>query len=358
MWRRIALGLSGLVLVAGLLLMFGRSWIAQRAFDRALEQSVGVDQSAKLGDGLHAYVCGSGSPMPDASRAGPCIAVLAGQQAFVFDAGSGSIRKLMRMGFPMERLQGVFLTHLHSDHIDGLGELLLQAWIAGSRSTPLPVHGPAGTDKVIAGFTQAYATDELFRVAHHGTKIANPSGYGGAAQIIALPDGTDSQVVYEQAGVRITVIRVNHAPVSPAFGYRIDYKGRSIALSGDTVYSSSFVTAAKGVDVMFHDALNKDMIAAMGRKLAERGHPNTAQIMTDIQGYHASPEDAARAAKDAGVQALVLYHLVPPVPSGLIGPLFMGGAPRIFGGTLKIADDGMIVSLPAGSHAIKFSSAF
>ena len=358
MKRRVGLGLFGLLLIAGLLVLFGRGWIAQRAFDRALDQSVGVDQSAELGDGLHAYVCGSGSPMPDANRAGPCIAVLAGQQAFVFDAGSGSIRKLMRMGFPMEKLQGVYLTHLHSDHIDGLGELMLQAWIAGSRSSPIPIHGPAGTDKVVAGFTEAYATDEGFRVAHHGPKIANPAGYGGTAQIIALPDGTDSQVVYDSAGVRITVIRVNHAPVAPAFGYRIDYKGRSIALSGDTVYAPSFVTAARGADVMFHDALNKDLIAAMGAKLATRGHPNTAQIMRDIQSYHASPEDAARAAKEAGVQALVLYHLVPPVPAGLIGPLFMGKAPSIFGGTLKLAEDGMIVSLPAASHAVNFSSAF
>ena len=358
MKRRVGLGLLGLLLIAGLLILFGRPWIAQRVFDRALDQTVGVDQAAKLGDGLHAYVCGSGSPMPDADRAGPCIAVLAGNQAFVFDAGSGSIRKLMRMGFPIEKLQGVYLTHLHSDHIDGLGELMLQAWIAGARATPIPINGPAGTDKVVAGFAEAYATDEGFRVAHHGTKIANPAGYGGIARIIALPNGTNSQLVYDQAGVRITVIRVNHAPIAPAFGYRIDYKGRSIALSGDTVYAPSFVTASKGADVMFHEALNKDMIAALAAKLAERGHPNTAQIMRDIQGYHSSPEDAARAAKEAGVQVLVLYHLVPPVPSTVIGPLFMGKAPSIFKGTLKLAEDGMIVSLPAASHAVKFSSAF
>jgi len=267
-----------------------------------------------------------------------------------------SIRKLMRMGFPMEKIQAAFLTHLHSDHIDGLGELMLQAWIAGSRSAPLPIYGPAGTDQVIAGFRQAYTTDEGFRVRHHGEKIANPAGYGGAAQIINLPDGVDSAVVYEKDGVKISVIRVNHAPVAPAFGYRIDYKGRAMVLSGDTVYAPSFVAASKGADLMFHDAMNKDMVAAMGKKLAERGRANTAQIMTDIQGYHASPEDAARAAREAGVKALVLYHLVPPVPAKLIEPLFLGKAPAQFGGTLKLAQEGMIVSLPAGSREVKFSS--
>ncbi len=354
-WTIIA---GAVLLLIGTALVFGRPWLAQRAFDRALDQNIGIDKSLALGDGISAYVCGSGSPMPDADRAGPCIAVLAGNQAFVFDSGSGSIRKLMRMGFPMDKIQAAFLTHLHSDHIDGLGELMLQAWIAGSRSTPLPIYGPAGTDQVIAGFRQAYTIDEGFRVAHHGTKIANPAGYGGAAQIINLPDGVDSQIVYEKDGVRISVIRVNHAPVAPAFGYRIDYKGRAMTLSGDTVYAPSFVTASKGADVMFHDAMNKQMVAAMGKKLAERGHANTAQIMTDIQGYHASPEDAARAAREAGVSTLVLYHMVPPVPAKMIEPLFLGKAPALFSGTLKLSQDGMIVSMPAGSKTVTFSSGF
>ncbi|MFM5953357.1 MAG: MBL fold metallo-hydrolase [Novosphingobium sp.] len=358
MKRKLGIGLLLVAVVVGLFALFGRTWLAERAFQRALDTTVGVDASASLPDGLNVYVCGSGSPMPDASRAGPCIAVLAGNQAFVFDAGSGSIRKLMRMGFPMPRMQAAFLTHLHSDHIDGLGELLLQAWVGGHRGTPLPVYGPAGTDKVVAGFNAAYQIDAGYRVAHHGPKVVQPSGFGGAAQIIALPDGTDSQVVYDQGGVRITVIRVNHAPIAPAFGYRIDYKGRAVALSGDTVYAPSFVAAAKGADLMLHEALNKKMIAALGAKLAERGQANNAQIMHDIQNYHASPEDAARAAKEAGVQALVLYHLVPAPPARLIDPLFLGDAPKVFTGTLKLAQDGMMISLPAGSKAVNFFSAF
>lgn len=355
MKRKLGIAVVGLLIVLGLALMLGRQHIAERAFEGALDKNVGVDQSAKLGDGLHAYVCGSGSPMPDADRAGPCIAVLAGQQAFIFDSGSGSIRKLGRMGFPMGKLQAEFLTHLHSDHIDGLGEALLQAWVAGHRAAPLPVYGPPGTDQVVAGFNQAYAIDSTYRVAHHGPKVVQPSGFGGAASIVTLPERTDSQVVYDKDGVRIMAIRVNHAPISPAYGYRIDYKGRSIALSGDTVYSPSFVAAAKGADVMFHEALNKKMVAALGAKLAERGQANNAQIMSDIQNYHASPEDAARAAREAGVSTLVLYHLVPPVPARLIEPLFLGDAPREFSGTLRLGHDGMIVSLPAGGKQVKFS---
>jgi ribonuclease Z len=358
MKRRILVVLGVVVALAGLAAYFGRTALAERAFQSAIEDTVGVDQTAPYADGLHLYVCGSGSPMPDASRAGPCLAVLAGQQAFVFDAGSGSIRKLGRMGFPMPRLQAAFLTHLHSDHIDGLGELLLQAWVAGGRSAPLPVYGPAGTDKVIAGFNAAYEIDSGYRVAHHGPKVVRPGGFGGAAQIIALPDGADTQLVYDQQGVKITAIRVNHAPIAPAFGYRIDYKGRSIVLSGDTVYSPSFVAASKGADLMLHEALNKAMIAAIGKQLAARGQVGNAQIMTDIQNYHASPKDAARSAKEAGVQALLLYHLVPAPPARLIEPLFVGDARKVFTGTLKLAEDGMLIHLPAGSKAVEFASAF
>ena len=356
MKRKLGIALAIVLAVAALIALFGRGWLAETAFTAALG-AVGKDPTRDYDDGLHLYVCGSGSPMPDTQRAGPCLAVLAGQQGFVFDAGSGSIRKLQRMGFPMPRLQAAFLTHLHSDHIDGLGELLLQAWVAGGRATPLPVYGPAGTDQLLAGLRSAYQIDQGFRIAHHGPSVVQPGGFGGTARLIALPDGEDRLIVHDQGGVRITAIRVNHAPIAPAFGYRIDYRGRSIALSGDTVYSPSFTAAARGADLMLHEALNKRMIAALGQQLAARGQARNAQIMHDIQNYHASPEDAARSAREAGVRALVLYHLVPAPPARLIEPLFLGDAPRQYSGPLKLAQDGMLIHLPAGSTAVEFDSA-
>jgi ribonuclease Z len=153
------------------------------------------------------------------------------------------------------------------------------------------------------------------------------------------------------------VFAVDHNPIKPAFGYRIDYKGRSVTISGDTSYSANLVNAAKGSDVLFHEALNKKMVAALGAKLAERGQANNAQIMKDIQNYHTSPEDAARAAKEAGAKALVLYHLVPAPPARLIEPLFLGDAPAIYPG-VKLAHDGMIVSLPAGGGEVRYSEGF
>ena len=353
--RRLLSILAISLAVLGFAAWTARARIGMALFDRVVAAKVGVDRSAALPDGLHVYVCGSGSPLADADRAGPCLAVLAGNDAFVFDSGSGSVRKLLRMGFPVEKLRAVFLTHLHSDHLDGLGELLLQAWVGGSRNTPLPVYGPAGVERVVAGFREAYALDSGYRVAHHGPKIVDPAGFGGAAQIIAVPTANPAKAtVWEADGVRITVIKVAHPPIQPAYGYRIDYKGRSVAISGDTVYSPDFVASSRGVDVMFHEALNKPMLNAMSKALKQHGRANAAQIMIDIQDYHSSPQDAARAAQNAHAKALVLYHLVPSIPRGLMESAFVGDAARRFGGTLKVSRDGMLVSLPAGSKAIDF----
>ena len=351
MARRIAFGV--MVLLAGLALaaLLAQRQIGEWLFERAISTGVGVDRSAALPDGLHAYVCGSGSPMPDADRAGPCIAVLAGKRGFVFDAGSGSIRKLGRMGFPMDRLDAAFLTHMHSDHFDGLGELMLQAWIAGGRDTPLPIYGPEGTERIVAGFVEAYAIDRGYRIAHHGEAVARPGGFGGEARVVPMEAG--GAIIYRDSDVTIRALPVDHAPVERAFAYRIDYAGRSIVISGDTVKSEPLAQFAKGADVLFHEALNPQMIGRIGQQLAARGNPDAAKIMADIPDYHTSPEDAARVAAKAGVRALVLYHLVPAPPARPIERVFLGEARNHFDAP-TLAQDGMLVSLPAQGKDVTF----
>lgn len=349
--RRVLGTLALLVLGLGVALAMGQRWIGERLFAAAVEKNAGIDAASLLPDGLHAYVCGSGSPMPDADRAGPCIAVLAGDQAFVFDAGSGSIRKLGRMGFPMNKLEGAFLTHLHSDHLDGLGELMLQAWMAGGRSTPLPIYGPPGTDRVVNGFIEAYDIDRGYRIAHHGPEVARPGGFGGEAQIIAA---TEPEVVYQSGEVTIRAIPVDHFPVDHALAFRVEYGGRSLVISGDTKYSQDLTKFASGADVLFHEALNSSMVGKIGKSLEKRGNKDGAKIMADIPDYHTSPEDAARVAQSSGVKALVLYHLVPAPPVRAVERAFIGDAPDRFDGQLKVAEDGMFVSLPAKSQTVNF----
>ena len=352
-WRRAALVVSVLlVAVAAGAFLFQRQ-IGEAIFRQAVAENVGRDRGAELPDGLHVFMCGSGSPMPDPARAGPCVGVIAGSHAMVFDIGSGGARRLARMGFPVGRLEKIYLTHLHSDHIDGLGELMLQAWVGGSRSTPLPIAGPEGVGDVVAGFNMAYRLDSTYRTAHHGPQIANPAGFGGVAEVIAAPTGAGhAQVLLDRDDLKVTVIAVDHAPVEPSFGYRIDYKGRSVVLSGDTVYSADLVAAASGADVLFHEALRPSMVEEMRDAAAKNGQTHIAKVMGDILDYHASPEDAARAASDAKARQLVIYHIVPPLPSSMLDAAFLGDAPKLFSGPIRVAEDGLLVSLPAGGTAI------
>ncbi|MBI1250593.1 MAG: MBL fold metallo-hydrolase [Alphaproteobacteria bacterium] len=350
--RAAALGVAALALAAVAGGFAFRRPMAEAAFQRGVEGNLGGARVAALPDGLHVFVCGSGGPMPDPTRAGPCLAVLAGERGFVFDVGSGSARVLGRMGFPMARLDRVFLTHLHSDHIDGLGELTLQAWVGGGRDAPLPVMGPSGVEEVVSGFNAAYRIDSSYRVAHHGPEVANPTGFGASAERIdAPPEG--ASVIFDDGEARISVITVDHAPASPAFGYLIAYKGRSVAISGDTAFSENFIAAAQGVDVMFHEALAPDLVLRIAAAADARGQANIAKIMRDIPDYHASPEEAARAAQSANADALVLYHIVPPLPSAFLNPAFLGDARRAFSGRLMIGEDGMLVSLPAGGDSMR-----
>lgn len=358
LWR----GLIGLIVLAALAFLgfnLFKKQLAARAFDRVVEERIGVDQSEALPDGLHVYLCGTGSPMPDATRAGPCLGVLAGERAYIFDVGSGGVRNLGSMGFPIAKLESVYLTHLHSDHIDGLGELMTIAWVGGSRSEPLPVFGPVGTADVVAGFNMAYRLDSTYRIAHHGTKVANPKGIGGVAEEFVVPRGPAGKtVVFEDADLKITAVRVEHAPIDPAFGFRIDYKDRSVSISGDTIYQPSFVGLSQGVDVMLHEALDPEMVTAIGERLAERGDANTSKIFFDILDYHATPEDAARSAHEAEVDHLVLYHLVPPLPVPMVETLFLGDAADEFAGPITVGKDGILISLPAGGDTISLAKTF
>jgi len=354
--RFIALGVAGLVAIATVGAFAFQRQIGEAMFLRAVEENVGKDRAAELPDGLHVFVCGSGSPMPDPLRAGPCLGVVAGRHVIVVDAGSGGPRRLARMGFPVGRIEKVYLTHLHSDHIDSLGELMLQAWVGGSRGQSLPISGPQGVEEVVAGFNAAYRIDSTYRTAHHGANVANPAGFGGTAEVIPAPsDLSKSAVIHDQDGVRITVIAVDHAPVAPAFGYRIDYKGRSVVISGDTTYSDELVAAAMDVDVLMHEALQPVMVAQMRDAAAAKGQPNIAKVMGDILDYHASPADAARAASAANAGALVLYHIVPPLPSSLLDAAFLGDAASYYKGPIRVAEDGLLISLPAGGVAINQS---
>jgi len=351
---KILLALAGIILILFVAVHWQQATIGAALFERAVGERVGRDSTAGIPDGLHAALCGTGSPLPNPVRAGPCTVVIAGKQVFVVDIGEGGGRNINLMGLPLGRLSGVFLTHFHSDHIDGMGPLMLTRWTAGTNTAPLPVYGPTGVDRVVAGFNAAYAIDNTYRTGHHGPAIAPPTGAGGVATPFALPEPGqgDTVVVFEKDGLKVTAIRVDHGPVKPAVGYRFDYKGRSVVISGDTAKSASLTAAAKGADLLVHEALQTKLVKMMTASFAAKGMKNLAQITRDILNYHTTPEEAAEVAQAAGAKQLVLSHIVPSIPSKLFYPAFLGDAASRYAGPIVVGEDGMMFSLPAGKTDI------
>lgn len=353
-WLIVA-GLIG-ALLATVLVVFQRP-IAMRLLEEIAHRNAGRDIMPSLPDGLHLALCGTGSPFPDPTRAGPCSAVIAGDRLFIVDTGEGSARNLAYMGIPAARIEAILLTHFHSDHIDGLGPFMLQRWGTGTFQTPTPVYGPPGVDKVVDGFRAAYVLDFGYRVAHHSEKIMPPGGSGGKGMPFAMPPAGqgDQAVVLDNGGLKITAFRVAHAPIEPAVGYRFDYKGRSIVISGDTSVSASLVAAAQGADLLVHEALQPAMVKVLQTEFESRNMPNVGHIMQDILNYHTTPEEAAAQAAKAGVRELVLNHIVPPLPLRYAYPAFLGDAARYFDKPITIGEDGMLFSLPAGGTKIQRS---
>lgn len=351
---RILLAMSAVLLIGGITVKLRQAEIGAALFERAVTARVGLDATAGLADGLHLGLCGTGSPLPNPARAGPCNVVIAGKQLFVVDMGEGGARNINLMGLPIGRVEAVFLTHFHSDHIDGMGPLMLGRWTSGTQGTPLPVHGATGVVDVVAGFNAAYLIDNGYRTGHHGPAIAPPSGAGVIAVSFALPEQGkgDTVTVLEKDGLKVTAIRVDHGPVKPAVGYRFDYKGRSLVISGDTVKSPSLIAAAKGADLLVHEALQPRLVKMMTAGLEAKKMDNMAQITRDILNYHTTPEEAAESAKAAGVRQLVLSHIVPSIPAKFFYPAFLGDAASGYDGPIVIGEDGMLISLPAGGTAI------
>jgi ribonuclease Z len=348
-----------IVLLALLLAALGvfamRGPLALRVMDRVLARSMAADPIAELPDGLHVLLCGAGGPLPDPVRSGPCAAVIAGRSMVVVDAGTGGARNLQRLGFTPGRSEAQFLTHFHSDHIDGLGEMAMLRWTGAGHDTPLPVYGPAGVEEVVAGFDGAYRQDATYRVAHHGAATVPPSGAGMTAHPFAPPAPGEAPVVWEANGLRVTAFAVDHDPVRPAVGYRFEYGGRSLVVSGDTKKSANLEAQSHGVDLLVHEALAPQLVKHLHDAAVSAGRANVAKITTDIPDYHTSPVEAAEIAQAAGAKHLLFYHVVPPLPLPGLDRVFLEGVSDAFAGGVTLGRDGTLISLPKGSSAVEVS---
>ncbi|MFN8548620.1 MAG: MBL fold metallo-hydrolase [Candidatus Eisenbacteria bacterium] len=327
-------------------------------FNRAAQKMSARTNLAPLADdALRVAVAGSSAPLPSAARAKACVVVFAGGKFWVVDTGPESVENLVLWGIPLAEIGGVLMTHFHSDHIGDLGELQLQTW-AGGRPAPLDVYGGPGIDRVVEGFNEAYQLDQGYRTAHHGEKVMPSRTWGMVAHTVELdgpvtPAKDRSAIVYDDGSLRITALEVDHAPISPAYAYRFDFKGRSAVVTGDLKYHRPLVTGAANADLLVSEAISRDMTHSLEHAAEGVGRDRTAAIMHDVQDYHISPEEAATIANDAHVTLLAYYHLLPAPDGFLARRLFASGVNRVRKGKWTMADDGSLYTMPLGGHDVK-----
>ena len=302
-------------------------------------------------DALSAVVCGTRSPLPSPGRAETCILIKAGKHLYVVDVGDGSVTNLRNWRINLGKVKAVLLTHLHSDHISDLADLHLNAWITQSRSKKLIVYGPEGVDQVIKGFEEAYSLDYRFRNEHHGNDIAPLEVAGFDPYVIDL----SNPVIIDEDGLKVTAFAVVHDPVEPALGYRFDYKGRSIVISGDTIYHENVIKNSINADVLFHEAQANHILKINEDALRASGNIYGATIMSDILTYHTTPVEAAEVANEANVGHLVFYHLTPAPRNGLMANMFVRGVNEIRK-DWTLSEDGTMVILPLNSDEIEITS--
>ena len=302
-------------------------------------------------DALSAAVCGSRSPIPSPERAETCILVQAGDDLFVVDIGAGSSNNLRSWNIDYGQINAVLLTHLHSDHISDLPNLHLGAWIMENRTDKLKVYGPEGVSKVTDGFEMAYDLDYGFRSEHHGEAIAPRKYAGFNANEIDL----NKPVLFNDGDLKITAFKVIHEPIEPALGYKFEYKGRSLVITGDTSYAQSVIDNSMGVDVLFHEAQANHMVAVIENFALQNGAKLRAKVMADIKTYHTTLIEAADIANKADVKKLVFYHLTPAPRNYLTELMFVRGVDEVRKDWL-LAEDGTLVVLPVDSDEIIVSN--
>ena len=298
-------------------------------------------------DALSIAVCGSRSPIPSPGRAETCMLVQAGDEMFIVDIGDGSNANLQSWGINYGEINAVLLTHLHSDHIPDLPNLHQGAWILAGRKNKLKVYGPEGVAVVTQGIEMAYGLDYKFRNEHHGDGIAPIEHAGFDTHTIDL----SNPVIYQNGELKITAFKVIHEPIEPALGYKFEYKGRSLVITGDTSYSQNVIDNAMNVDVLFHEAQANHMVEILQNFANENGAHLRAKVMADIKTYHTTLIEAAEIANKANVKKLVFYHLTPAPRNYLTELIFVRGVDEVRK-DWSLAEDGTLIILPVGSEDI------
>ncbi len=279
---------------------------------------------------------GTGAPPPSLERFGPSTLVEVGEQKFIFDAGRGAMQRLHQLGIPFSEITGMFLTHHHSDHVVGFPDLWLTGWIGrpwGKRSTPLQVWGPEGTKQMMEHLPKAFHVDIRVR-----SKSYPAEGVKLVAHEIA------EGIVFEDDGIKVSAFEVDHGGEDlPAYGYRIDYKGHAVALSGDTTFNENLIEHARGADVLVHE------VTAVSGSAAE-----SAEQLKRIGSNHATPEQAGEVFARVKPKLAVYNHLL--LFGGAKAADLVPATRKKYGGPLMVGEDLLQIAIGQEVQAKPFEN--
>jgi ribonuclease Z len=267
---------------------------------------------------LKVTLLGTGAPRPTMERFGPSILVEAGKEKLLFDCGRGATQRLFQLKVPFGDVTSLFLTHLHSDHIVGIPDLYLTGWIM-RRDTGLRVWGPAGTADMMSHLQQAYQFDIYIR------RDVDEKLPAQGAMVVAKD--IEQGVVYQSGDLKVTAFTVDHSPVKPAFGYRVDYAGHSVVLSGDTRYSENLIQFSQGADLLIHEVLDPEAYFASDQFFS----PEQKQ---KVVNHHTTPEQAGKIFSQVKPKLAVYSHIVP-----FNAPDLVAHTRKTYSGPLEVGED-------------------
>jgi ribonuclease Z len=245
---------------------------------------------------IEVVLLGTGNPLPDRDRAGAATLVRAGGLTLLVDAGRAVCMRLAAAGVLPFMLDAVLLTHLHSDHICDLNDVLTTQWVMSPVPKPLRIFGPPRTSEVVAGIRAMLQPDVEYRIAHHDDLTWEP-----ATDVVEVGPG----VVFDEGGVRVIAARTDHRPAEPTIGFRIEHDGKAVALAGDTVPCAGLDELCRDADVYVQTVLRDDLVQLV-----------PMQRFRDTIDYHSTVVHAAQTAARGGVRTLVLTHQIPTPAAG------------------------------------------
>ena len=269
---------------------------------------------------LKVTLLGTGNPRPRIDRFGPSILVEAGKETLLFDCGRGATIRLSQASVPFSSVTALFLTHLHSDHVVGLPDLWLTGWIMA-----LQVWGPTGTVDMLKGLEQAYAFD-----VHMRRDVDEQVPAQGA---VLMGKDIGEGAVYENNGVKVTAFLVDHGPVKPALGFRVDYQGHAVVLSGDTRPSDNLIKFSRGTDVLVHEVFDPEAYREVGNSL-------TPEQRKRVREHHSTPEEAGTVFTKVAPKLAVYSHIVPPDVPDVIPH-----TRKTYSGPLEVGEDLMTIEI-------------